>query len=38
MILTTEAENQIVVTLSRQLCSNLLHNWHSDINGEVGWQ
>jgi hypothetical protein len=31
-------ENWIVVTLSRQLCSSLLHNWHLGNDREVGRQ
>jgi hypothetical protein len=30
--------NRIVVTLSRQLCSSLLHNWHLVSDREAGWQ
>ena len=30
--------NRIVVTLSRQLCSGSLHNWHLAGNREAGWQ
>ncbi|MBB5331697.1 hypothetical protein HDF14_005346 [Edaphobacter lichenicola] len=31
-------EDRIVVTLSRQLCSTLLHNWHLVSDREAGWQ
>jgi hypothetical protein len=30
--------NRIVVTLSRQLCSSLLHNWYLVTDREAGWQ
>ncbi len=31
-------ENRMVVTLSQQLCSSLLHNWHLVSDREAGWQ
>jgi hypothetical protein len=31
-------ENRMVVTLSRQLCSSLLHNWYLMSDREAGWQ
>jgi hypothetical protein len=34
----TITESRIVVTLSRQLCSSLLHNWHIAHDREAGWQ
>jgi len=36
--ISTATENRIVVTLSRQLCSSLLHNRHLQIHREVRWQ
>ena len=35
---TTIAKIRIVVTLSRQLCSSLLHNWYLATDREAGWQ
>ena len=31
-------QDRIVVTLSRQLCSGLLHNWPRSPHREAGWQ
>jgi len=35
---TTIAKIRIIVTLSQQLCSSLLHNWHLASSREAGWQ
>jgi hypothetical protein len=37
-VVSTITENRMVVTLSRQLCSSLLHNWPRASDREAGWQ
>jgi hypothetical protein len=37
-IVSPITQDRIVATLSRQLCSSLLHNWHLVSDREAGWQ
>ena len=37
-VVSTITEDRIVMTLSQQLCSSLLHNWHLASDREAVWQ